>query len=59
MSGPLGGSSKPDADLVQLLESSHLTGAINFFRLGDSYAAGPMGWTPPHLIGIKVPDWKW
>jgi hypothetical protein len=18
-----------------------------------------MGWTPPHLIGIKVPDWKW
>ena len=17
-----------------------------------------MGWTPPHLIGIKVPDWK-
>ena len=21
--------------------------------------SGAMGWTPPHLIGIKVPDWKW
>src|SRR5664279_5237724 len=23
-----------------------------------AYASETMGWTPPHLIGIDVPDWK-
>jgi hypothetical protein len=34
-----GRSSKPVVDLIQLPEISHLTGAINFYCLGDSFAA--------------------
>src|SRR5258708_4779445 len=27
-------------------------------RSAPALRARPMGWTPPHLIGINVPDWK-
>src|ERR1022692_5209564 len=30
----------------------------SFYVIGRAKSLIAMGWTPPHLIGIEVPDWR-